>query len=68
MMSTKKSGFLPPSLCPHEPNPLPLWTSTCGQHELHIDLLKRLVRPSGPKAEIRLYDCDLFETVGNLYY
>ena len=56
----------PPSvhLSPHEPNPLPLWTSKCGPHEIHIALLKRLVHwPSGPIAEIRLYDCNLFKTV-----
>src|SRR6218665_811319 len=55
----KKIRFLTPSLCPHAPDsPPPLWTSTCGQHKLHIALLKRLVqRPSGPKAEIRRYDC-----------
>ena len=45
--------------------PLHLWTSTCGRHEIHIALLKRLVqRPSGPRsiAEIRLYDCNLLWT------
>ena len=42
----------------------PLWTSTCGRHEIHIALLKRLVQwRSEPKAEIRLYDCNLFKTV-----
>src|SRR6218665_999571 len=51
---------------PHEQDPptSPLWTSTCGRHEIHTALLKRLVQwPSGPKAEIRLYDCNLFKTV-----
>jgi len=24
--------------------PSPLWTSTCGRHEIHIALLKRLVQ------------------------
>ena len=44
--------------------PLPLWTSTCGRHEIHIALLKwRAQWPSGLKAEIRLYDCNLFKTV-----
>ena len=57
---------------PHEPDPLPpLWTSTSGRHDIHIALLKRLVQlPSGPKAEIQLYDCILFKTViliTNLY-
>jgi len=43
---------------------LPLWTSTCRRHEIHTALLKPLVQwPSGPKAEIRLYDCNLFKTV-----
>ena len=42
--------------------PSPLWTPTCVRHEIHIALLK-LQRPSGPKAEIRLYDCNLFKTV-----
>jgi len=32
----KKIRFLTPSSpCPHEPEP-PLWTSTCGRHEIHI--------------------------------
>jgi len=44
MTSTKEIGFLPPvHMCPHEPDPLPLWTSTCGRHEILIALLKRLV-------------------------
>ena len=55
---------LPAHKRPHEPDPLPLWTSTCGRHEIHIALLKWLVQwPSRPKAEIRLYDCNLFKTV-----
>ena len=46
MTSTKTQAF----------DPLPLWTSTCGRHDLHTTLLKRLVQwPTGPKAEIRLY-------------
>ena len=49
---------------PHEPDPLPLWTSTYGRHEIHIALLQQLVQwPSRPKAEIRLYDCNFFNTV-----
>ena len=44
--------------------PSPLWKSTCGRHKIHIAVLKQLVQwPSGPKAEIRLYDCNLFKTV-----
>jgi len=44
--------------------PLPLWTFTCGQLETNIALLKRIVQwPSGPRAEFRLYDCNLFKTV-----
>ena len=47
----------------YEPDPL-LWMSRCGRHEIHIALLKRLAQwPSGPKAEIRLYHCNLFKTV-----
>ena len=65
MTSTRKSGFWTLSTCVHvSRTPSPLWTSTCGRHELHIALLKQLVQwPSGPKAEIRLYDCNLFKTV-----
>src|SRR6218665_3440320 len=60
----KKFGFLTPSPCPHEPDPLPLWTSSCGRHEIHIALLKRIAQwPSGPISEIRPYDCNLFKTV-----
>ena len=65
----QKIRFLtPPFLCPHAftwAGPLPLlWTSTCGRHEIHIALLKRLVQwPSRPKAQIQLYDCNLFKTV-----
>src|SRR6218665_4061913 len=63
MTSTKNRIFdphLPLSTCFHlSQTPSPLWTSTCGRHEIHIVLLKRLVqRPSGPKVEIRLYDCN----------
>jgi len=68
----KKSGF-PPLPCPYAstwagPPPL-LWTSTCSRHEIHIVLLKRtasslhLQWPSGPKAEIWLQDCNLFNIV-----
>ena len=56
----------PLSTCIHmgQTRPSPLWTSTRGRHEKHTALLKRLVQwPSGPKAEIRLYDCNLFKTV-----
>ena len=46
-----------------------LWTSTCGQHEIHTALLKWLVHwPSEPKAEIRLYDCNLFKTLVLVIY
>jgi len=52
----------------HGPDPSP-----CGRpHAVNMKytLLKRLVQwPTGPKAEIRLYDCNLFNcTIGNLYY
>ena len=41
------------------------WPSTHGRHEIHTVLLKWLVQwPTGPKAEIRLYDSNLFK----LYY
>jgi len=64
MMSTKILDFCFDLPCPHEPDPPPLWTLTCGRHEIHIALLKRLVHwPSGPKAEIRLYHCNWFKTV-----
>ena len=53
MTSTKNIPFL-------TPHPL----STGGRHEIHTGLLKRLVQwPTGPKAEIRLYDCNLSKTV-----
>ena len=39
----KKITFLTP-LCPHGPDPLPLWTSTRGRHEIHTALLKWLVQ------------------------
>ena len=64
MMFTKNEVFEPPPLstCVHMSQTLflPLLTSTCGRH-LHIALLKRPVQ--WPKAEIRLYDCNLFKTV-----
>ena len=67
MTSTKNSRFWPPSPCPHglgPPHPL-LWTSTRCQQEIHTALLKWLVQwPARPKAEIRLYDSNLFK----LYY
>ena len=66
MTSTKKSDFRPPSPCPHVSTLAgpPLWMSTYGRHEIHIALLKRLVQwPSGAKAQIRLYYCNLFKTV-----
>jgi len=67
MTSTKNQVFDPPPpvhMHPHGPDP-PLWTSTRGRHEIHTALLKRLVQwPTGPKAEIRQYDCNLFK----LYY
>ena len=62
----RKIRFLTPlslSTCVH------VWTSTCGQYEIHIALLKQLVQwPSGPKAEIRLYDCNLFDTALLIIY
>jgi len=68
MTSTKNRISAPISLstCVHMSHTPPLWTSTCGWHEKHIALLKRLVGlhwPSGPKAEIRVYDCNIFKTV-----
>src|SRR6218665_3986030 len=63
----KKIRFLTPSPSVHmgrTPLP-PLWTSTRGRHEIHTALLKWLVqRPTGPKAEIQLYDSNLFK----MYY
>ena len=42
MTSTKKSGFRPPSPCPHGPDPPP---PPCGRpHEIHTALLKQLVQ------------------------
>src|SRR6218665_2789210 len=72
-MTFKKIRFLthlPLSTSVHmSRTPSPLWTSTCGRHEIHIALLKRLVQwPSGPKAEIRLSDCNLFKTVQLVIY
>jgi len=59
----------PVHIRPHEPDPSPLWTFICGQHEIHVALLKRLEQwPSGPKAEIWLYDCNLFKTVVLVIY
>src|SRR6218665_2342901 len=60
------SNFPPPSPCLHASTwagpPSPLWTSTHGRHEIHTALLKWLVQcPTGPKAEIRLYDSNLFK-------
>ena len=64
----KNQVFDPPPLYPHAFTwanpPSPLLSSTNGRHEIHIALLKWLVQwSSGPKAEIRLYDCNLFKTV-----
>ena len=68
MTSTKKSCFWPPSHLSTWARP-PLWTSTCGRHEIHIALFKWLVQwPSRPKAEIWLYDCNLFKTVLSVIY
>jgi len=78
-----KIRFLTPSslsTCVHMNRaPSPLWTSTCGRHEIHIALLKRLVQwPSRPKADIRLgpymiviYLKDFWRyklLISNLYY
>ena len=60
----QKITFLIPSPCPHASTwaDPPLWTSTHGRHEIRTALLKWLVQwPTGPKAEIRLYDCNLFK-------
>ena len=66
MMSTKNQVFDPlPPLSTWAGPPPPLWTSTRGRHEIHTALLKWLVQwPTWPKAEIRLYDSNLFK----LYY
>ena len=67
MTSTKKSRLWSPPLsaCVHMGRTLPLpplWTSTHGRHETHNALLKWLVQwPTGPQAEIRLYDSNLFK-------
>jgi len=66
MTSRRKSGFdpLPLSTCVHMSRTPTLWTSTCVRHEMHIALLKRLVQwPTGHKAEIQLYDSNLFKTI-----
>ena len=61
-MTSTKSGFWPPPLSTWARPPSPLWTSTRGSHEIHTALLKWLVQwPTGPKAEIRLYDSNLFK-------
>jgi len=47
MTSTKNHVFDPPPpvhMRPHEPDPLPLWTSTRSRHEIHNALLKWLVQ------------------------
>jgi len=64
-MTSKKNSDIDPLHPVHmSRTPPPLWTSSFGRHEIHIALLKRLVQwTSGPKAEIRLYDCNLFKTV-----
>ena len=41
MLSTRKSFFYPPPLCPHVLEPP---TPTCRQHEIHITLLKQLLQ------------------------
>ena len=52
---------------PHAPDPLPpCGRPRGGRHEIHIAFLKGLVGLqclSRPKAEIRLYDFNLFKTV-----
>jgi len=68
MASIKNWIFDPSFPCPHASTwtrpPPSLWTSTWGRHEIRIVLLKGLVQwPSWPKAEIRLYDCNLFQSV-----
>jgi len=45
MTHTSKARFLthpasPVLLYPHETDSLPLWTSTCRQHEMHINSLE----------------------------
>src|SRR6218665_2027609 len=63
-MTSTKIRFLTPPPVHMGRTPSPLWTSTHGRYEIHIALLKRLVQlPPGPKAKIRLYDCNLSKTV-----
>ena len=37
-----------------ETDPLPLWTSTCRQHEKHITLLKHLVQARAPAGRCKV--------------
>ena len=60
MTSTKNHVFDPFTLstCVH----MDRTPSPCGRHEIHTALLKWLVQwPTGPKAEIQLYDSNLFK-------
>ena len=58
----KNHVFDPPAPVHMGRFPSPLWTSTHGRREIHTALLKWLVCwPTGPKAEIRLYDSNLFK-------
>jgi len=69
MTSTKNQVLDPPPSTWAGPPPSPLvdvhmWSMWCGRREIHVALLKQPVQwPSGLKAEIRLYDCNLFKTV-----
>ena len=44
MMFTKKIRFFTPLLPVHMRAGPPLWTSTCGRHEIHSNLVKRPVQ------------------------
>jgi len=77
----KKSGFWPLSpvhMRPHEPDPTFFFVdvhmrSTWNTHH-SLETASRLQWPSGPNAEIQLYDCNLFKTtllviyITNLYH
>ena len=69
MTSTKNRDFDPPSLCPQasswaRPPPIPCGRPHAVDMKSYRSLLKRLIQwPSGPTAEIWIYDCNLFKTV-----